>query len=481
MSENKKNYNELLKKIKTIFLLENITEVLYWDLETTMPNLERDARGMQIELLSKTAHKEITSKEVQELIQKIEPEKLSKDELCNYKDIKRLHERAIKIPESLIIKIESAKIKANNSWKRARERKDFKIFEKDLNEIVKLNKEYAKKINPKQKPYTVLFEEYEEDIPYDDAKKLIYETYNELKDLIKQAPLNTKKKRTKKIDENAQREFCEKLLQDIGYDFNKGVFAISTHPFTGNPSFGRITTRYTDGWLFTILSTMHEGGHALYEQGLPLKHYATPRGASKNMSIHESQSRLWENHIGRSERFWRKRYNEMKNKFKLDDDKKEFLEKLNKTKKDYIRVNADELTYIAHILIRLEIEEKLIDGNLKVKDAKREWNKLYKKYLDITPRNDSEGILQDVHWSTGSFGYFPTYALGSIIAAQIYHHANKELKIEEKGNYKELLKWLREKIHKHGRKYSAQELIKKATRENITNKYYIEHLKKRYN
>jgi len=201
------------------------------------------------------------------------------------------------------------------------------------------------------------------------------------------------------------------------------------------------------------------------------------------MSVHESQSRIWENHVGRSKEFWKHYYPEIKKKYRLKETLKEFMKRIHNPRRDYIRVNADELTYIAHILIRMEIEELLINGYLEVKQAKKKWNELYEKYLGITPKNDKEGILQDIHWASGDFGYFPTYLLGSIMAAQLFYHANKEFKLYkkiEKGNFKDLLLWLREKIHKQGRLYTTQELIEKATGEKITNKYFVEHIKKRY-
>ena len=477
-----KEYAEFLEKTKKIYLIHAIQELLYWDIETQMPKDEIQAKAMQINLLAQVSYDEITSKELGKLIKKIDSKKLSKDERCNYLEIKKEHEREIKVPKKLVLKLKDATVKATQAWKDARDKNDFKLFERELREMIKLKRERAKKINPKKKPYEVLFEDYEEDITYTDAKKLIINTYRELESLIKKADIKNKKE-PREIDRRIQKEVLIKILKDIQYDFKKGRIDKSRHPFTTNPSFGRITTRYSDGWLLALLSTIHEAGHALYEQGLPLKHYATPRGTSKGMSMHESQSRIWENHVGRSKEFWEHYYKDIKKKYELKDTLKEFLKKRYTPKRDYIRVNADELTYIAHILIRMEIEEALINNKLKVKDAKKKWNELTEKYLGLKPSNDNEGILQDIHWASGDFGYFPTYLIGSIIAAQLFQYANKEIKLEKKfkeGKFKELLMWLRENIHEHGRKYTAQEIVKKATGENITNKYFIEHIKKRY-
>jgi carboxypeptidase Taq len=476
------DYAEFLEKTKKIYLINSILELLYWDIETYMPKNEINAKSMQINLLAQIAYDEMTSKELGKLIKKINPKKLNKDERCNYLEIKKYYNREIKVPKKLVLKLKDATVKATESWKNARDKNDFKIFEKDLERVIKLKGERAKKINPEKNPYEVLFEDYEEDIPYKDAKKLIMNTYRELESLIKKTDIKNKKE-SREIDRRIQKEVLLKILKDINYDFKKGRIDKSRHPFTTNPSFGRITTRYSDGWLQALLSTIHEAGHALYEQGLPLEYYATPRGASKGMSIHESQSRIWENHVGRSKEFWAHYYKEIKKKYELKDTLKEFLKKRYTAKRDYIRVNADELTYIAHIIIRMEIEEALINKKLKVRDAKKKWNELTEKYLGLKPSNDNEGILQDIHWASGDFGYFPTYLLGSIIAAQLFHYANKNMKLEKKfkeGKFKDLLTWLRENIHEHGRKYTAQELVLKATGENITNKHFIKHINERY-
>lgn len=476
-------YALLIKKIKKINLLKNVSELLEWDTDTLMPISEQKARAEQQELLAKLAHQELLSKDVTRLIKEVNPFSLSGDERCNYYETKKVWERNKNVPEELVSKIRIAVSLANASWKKAKQEKNFKLFEKDLEKIIKLKKEYASKINPKKCAYHVLFEDYEDDLSYDEAKKLIKDTYQELKELIEKAPRNEKRVFKEKISEETQKRFVEKLLKDIGFDFDKGLLAKSVHPFCAVPSFGRITTRFTEGWLPALLSTMHEGGHALYEQGLPLKHYATPLGQSKDMSVHESQSRIWENHVGRSKDFWSYQFKFLKKEYALNMSLDEFMKVLNTCKRDFIRVNADELTYVAHILVRMEIEEALIIGNLKVKDAPAKWNELYEKYLGIKPRNDAEGILQDVHWSFGGFGYFPTYSIGSIIAAQLFYFADKDLGLKKsfkKGRYDSLLMWLRNNVHKHGRKYTVQELVKKVTGEGITNKYYVAHLKERY-
>jgi carboxypeptidase Taq len=293
-----------------------------------------------------------------------------------------------------------------------------------------------------------------------------------------------------RYDKDQQWAFGLELLRQMGYDFEAGRQDVSSHPFTTNFSSQdvRVTTRTAEDNLNEMIwSCIHEGGHALYEQGLPDSEYGLPSGEYVSLGIHESQSRLWENNVGRSLPYWKCNLPRLKELFPENlkhvspDD---FYKAMNKVQPSLIRTNADELTYHFHILIRFEIEKALIEGTVEVNDLPALWNAKYKEYLGLDVPSDSKGVLQDIHWSHGSFGYFPTYSLGSFYAAQFYAFAARqipELEAEiEKGNLKPLLDWLRTHIHAEGKMYSAENLCIKITGEKLSFKYFMEYARKKY-
>jgi len=292
------------------------------------------------------------------------------------------------------------------------------------------------------------------------------------------------------FDQKKQWDFGIDLLKQMGYDFNSGRQDLSAHPFSSHfsPEDARVTTRIDENNLSDMIwSCIHEGGHALYEQGILSENYGTPLGNSISLGIHESQSRLWENHVGRSLPYWKNNFSLLKSYFpkQLESvDYKSFYLACNNVKSSLIRTNADELTYHLHVLIRYEIEKGLIEGNINVDELPTKWNSLYKKYLNIDVPSDKLGVLQDIHWSHGSFGYFPTYTLGSFYAAQFFNHASNKIKdIDtkmENGDTKDLLDWLRINIHQHGERYDAKDLCKKITGEELKFDYFMSYAKKKY-
>jgi carboxypeptidase Taq len=291
-------------------------------------------------------------------------------------------------------------------------------------------------------------------------------------------------------ERNAQWEFGIELLKAMGYDMNAGRQDISEHPFTTsfNPQDVRVTTRIDERDFGNMTwSCIHEGGHALYEQGLPVSEYGLPCGEAASLGIHESQSRLWENNVGRSLPFWQHHYAALQARFpdnlqnvSLED----FYKAINQVQPSLIRTEADELTYHFHVMIRYEIEKGLLDGTYSTKDLNEIWNKYYREYLHVEVPNDNQGVLQDIHWSHGSFGYFPTYSLGSLYAAQFFTAAKQQIPglIEQitKGDYKELLNWLRDEIHHHGRYYTSNELCAKVTGEPLAFKYFLDYATEKY-
>ncbi len=291
-------------------------------------------------------------------------------------------------------------------------------------------------------------------------------------------------------DKSAQWDFGIDLLRKMGYDFASGRQDISTHPFTTNFSANdvRVTTRINPSDLNEMIwSTIHEGGHALYEQGLPDAEYGLPSGEAISLGIHESQSRLWENNVGRSLPFWKEHFGDLKQAFPenlANVSATDFYKAMNIVKPSLVRTNADELTYHFHIMIRFEMEKQMMEKAVSVNDLPKLWNKKYKDYMNLDVPDDASGILQDIHWSHGSFGYFPTYSIGSFYAAQFYAKAKKDIpELNEKvgeEEMKKLLDWLRDNIHSHGRTYNSDEVCVRVTGESLNFNYFMDYVRQKY-
>jgi carboxypeptidase Taq len=377
------------------------------------------------------------------------------------------------------------------SWESARKENDFRLFASNLEKLIQLKQKEADLIGYSEHPYDALIDEFEPGMLTSNLDRIFGQLIPGLNELVKRKPSSFNDDFMYfNYPKNQQWDTGIEVLKIMGYDFNKGRQDISTHPFTISiaPDDVRITTRIDENNLYEMMwSCIHEGGHALYEQGISLSHIGTPHSEAASLSIHESQSRLWENQIGRGEAFWGFYFNQLKTKFPeqlRETQTTTFLKAINQIKPSLIRTNADELTYHYHVFIRYELEKKLIEGSLKVSDLKEQWNALYKEYLKIDVPDDVRGILQDVHWSHGSFGYFPTYTLGSLYAAQFYHSAQQQIKDLEKqiseGNMTPLLQWLRTNIHSKGRLFSSEELCEQISGERLNNSYFLEYAKKKF-
>jgi carboxypeptidase Taq len=286
------------------------------------------------------------------------------------------------------------------------------------------------------------------------------------------------------LSEESEKELCEDLAKSFGFDFDRGRLDLSSHPFTnGNQFDTRITTRFSDGLIESILITAHETGHGLYQQGLPQKHYGTPLGASRELSIHESQSRLWENHVGRSKEFWNFLSPKLEEKG-LETSPEKLYSIANQVNQENItRVKADEISYHLHIVIRFELGRKLVNGDMEIEELPEAWNSKMEEYLNIRPENDSEGCMQDIHWFWGTFGYFPTYSIGSILSAQIFNRAEKDIeRLDEKienGEFEELREWLRENIHSKGCLKRSDDMIDELVG-GLDADEFVEYLREKY-
>lgn len=487
-------YDDFLKKVKCISNLQEIKGLLSWDQQVMMPEKGINARSEELSALEETIHKKLSDESLGKLIRKLENKQLSEDQQAVLREVKRSHDRMKKVSEDLQGRISRKRSEALNAWEKAKKKDDFDSFAPHLEELVSLKREYANQINPDEKPYKVLFKDFEPYIEFGEMSRILNELKSELPQFIQKID-----ERGREIGSSTfqgsfpldkQRELLEEILEVVGFDFPRGRFDVSAHPFTfGNQHDSRITTRFDEGNILSaITSTLHEFGHALYDLNLEKEKYGTPLGQSREMSIHESQSRLWENHIVRSESFWKFLLPKLRDKFPDQFNgvtPGDCFESSNRIHKDnLIRLEADEVTYHLHIALRFELGRELINGNLEVGEIPQEWNEKMDEYLGVRPENDREGCLQDVHWAEGYFGYFPTYSLGSVISAQLYQSAESNIDdlghSIENGNFKKISNWLKENIHRHGKKYKTQELIKRATGEKLSVDHFLDYVKDKY-
>ena len=396
------------------------------------------------------------------------------------------------MPNDLVEKISAASSEAIPAWKQAKAEDDFEQFAPHLEKHVELKRKYAEHIDPDRDPYEVLFEDYEPCLPLDQAEDILADVREVLVSMIADIRESDTELAVDsfegEFDEDEQEELVRDALSTLGYPWDRGRLDTAPHPFSSGTQFdARVTTRYDESDpLGSLFSNIHEFGHALYTLGLPDEHYATPLGEDRNLSVHESQSRLWENHVGRSRAFWQHFLSTFTEHFpEVDASVEEAYEAANQVYDDnLIRVEADELTYHLHIVIRFELERELVSGDLEVEDVPDAWNDKYEEYLGIRPETDSEGCLQDIHWAYGNFGYFPTYSLGSIMAAQLFAAAEEDIDaLDEKiagGEFGELREWLRENVHQHGRQYETNDLVKRATGEDFAADDFLDYVESKY-
>ncbi len=466
-----------------LFDIAGATALLHWDQETYMPPRGIIHRSRQLSTLSAIYHERLTRKDVGELLKKLEGKGENESDKALIREIKRVNEKSTKIPEKLVKEMSEATSVGLETWKHARQQKDFSLFKDSLQRIVDLKLQEAELIGYKDSPYDSLLDDYEPDLLTKDLDSMFKVLKTDIVQVLKKHK-NPKIKsilRGQNYSKNQMIKVTEKMLAKIGYDFESGRQDLSAHPFTTN--FGhkdvRVTNRYiSDDLASSIFSAVHEGGHGLYELGVSDALANTLLAAGTSLGIHESQSRMWENLIGRSLPFW-KYWGPY---FKANPH--EIYEEVNLVKPGFIRVDADEVTYNLHIIVRFEIEKDLIEGKIKVADLPEVWNAKYKELLGITPPDDAVGVLQDIHWSQGSIGYFPTYTLGNLYAAQFWIALKKEIpKVEEhieSGNFEPILHWLRINIHQYGSLYRAKDLVKQVTRSELDPKHFTSYLNSKF-
>lgn len=494
-----KTYKQLVERCREIALLTSSAAVLGWDERTYMPANGGQLRADQLGLLARMVHEKFTSPEIGDWLSELESSQMVKDngsiEAANVRETRHRYDKETKLPKELVEEITKVTTLAQGAWVKARKNNDFKAFLPWLEKVVDLTRQKAEAYGYEGEPYNALLDDYEPGETVDMVADVFKSLRNELVTLLKKVHDAPKKPDVtiveREYNTELQRVFSESVAAAIGYSFDSGRLDVTTHPFcTGiGPGDTRITTRYNPKRLNDALfGTMHEAGHGLYEMGLEKeKHFGMPAGEATSLGIHESQSRMWENQVGRSKEFWSYFFPQAQRIFKealhgvsLND----FYGAINYVKPSYIRVEADEATYNLHILLRFELERALMTGDLKPADVPGEWNSRFKKYFDLEVDKDTNGCLQDVHWSAGLFGYFPTYTLGNLYSAQFFNKAEKDIPDLKKqftlGNFEPLVGWLRENIHKHGGRYRANLLCKKVTGEELSYKPLVAYMNTKF-
>lgn len=490
----KATLNELKNHFAIIDDIGNANSLLSWDQNTKMPPGANAARGQMMATLGVLSHERMTDKRVGKWLKELDKAKLSPVDAAMVYQAHRSYDRATKIPASFVEVWAKQRSKAQAVWIEARQKNDFKLFAPELKKIFDLSRQYAEYLGYKDHPYDALHDSYEVGSTVENVKKVFEPLRSETVKLVK-AIQESKKQNSDKVlhqpyDEGLQEQFAVDVIKAFGYDFNRGRLDRTVHPFASGISKYdvRITTRYSPNFVsMALFGTMHEAGHAIYEQGISDKYYRTPLGQAISLGIHESQSRMWENLVGRSLPFWQWAYPRLQETFPKQLKKtslETFYAAINKVSPSFIRVEADEVTYNLHVMIRFEIELALLEGKLKINDLPEAWNAKYQEYLGITPKTDTEGCLQDVHWSFGLVGYFPTYTLGNIMSVQLFEAAKKaNPSIEKdmtKGNFDKLFTWLRTNVHEHGSRYLPQDLLKRATGSTLDSRSYVAYLNKKF-
>ena len=498
MADAKTVYESLIAEIKQIGLLGSCASVLGWDEQTYMPKGGAKHRGDQLALLAGMVHERGTAKQIGDWLSEVEGSDVVSDpisvEAVNVREIRRGYDLAVKLPKSLVEEMARVTTMAQQVWVEAREKSDYALFQPHLEKILELKHQEAAALGTGATAYDALLDEYEPGETSENLTRVFSALRSELVELVG-AIAESGKQPSEDIlageySVEQQEAFGKAAASQIGFDFDNGRLDVTAHPFCSGigPGDTRLTTRY-DTHLFAqaFFGTLHESGHGIYDQGLDGAHYGTPMGDAVSLGIHESQSRMWENFVGRSRAFWTHFFPKVQTAFPdalggvAEDD---FYAAINTVSPSFIRVEADEATYNLHIMLRFEMEQALLDGGLQAADVPGAWNETFEKFLGLTPPDDAHGCLQDIHWSGGGIGYFPTYALGNLYAAQFFEQAREDVGDLDaqfaEGNFEPLKNWLTEKIYLQGQRYRANDLVEEVTGKPLSHEPLMRHLKAKY-
>lgn len=479
-------YQKLCRYVQDTAVLESTAALLEWDQQTCLPAGANEYRSRQITFLAGEIHRRRTDQEFGAMLQQLSGSEIvadpDSDEAAVVSNLKREYDKNVKVPESLVSALARETSAGHQTWVEARAADDYAMFSDSLARIVKLKQEYADAVGFEESRYDALLDDYEPGAKSSEVSVVLTSLRDELVpllDAIKGSPQkNSDQILRRHFPVEAQSAFAKAASESIGYDYQRGRLDVAQHPFCTEmgPNDRRMTTRYDERFFSSaFFGTLHEAGHGIYEQGLRVDQYGLPTGKYCSLGIHESQSRLWENLVGRSRQFWihffpqaQEHFPESLGDISLDS----FYQSINVVQPSLIRVEADEATYNLHIIIRFELERDLIEGQLAVEDLPAAWNDRYRQALGIEPPSDADGVLQDVHWSAGLFGYFSTYSLGNLYASQLFDAAESEIgelgELFKRGDFMPMKEWLNKHVHHHGQKYSSNELARRATGKDLT-------------
>ena len=493
----KESLDFIYKQQKELGIFGGVAALLGWDQMTYMPPKGSEERAEQLSLIARLSHERAISDEFYHHITQLfdaSNQLREKDRIIVVR-LKDDIDKTRKIPPKFVEEMSKVTSRAYTVWQEAREKNTYKLFAPHLEKIIALERQYCDYIKLPGHPYNSLLDDFEEGMTVDILKKEFSLLRPQLVDIlnrITESPGYKKQRPLKmKLTNDQQKELCTVFLNHLKFPFDRARMDVSTHPFTTTMADDdvRITTNYErEGLLSSFFSTVHEAGHALYELGLPKGEYKdTVISDAPSLGIHESQSRFWENMVARSRSFWRffaPEFQRVAPKACKGIDADGWYRAVNQVRPSFIRVEADELTYCLHVILRFELELELLEEKTSVKELPQRWNEKMTDFLGITPKTDKEGVLQDMHWSGGSFGYFPTYAIGTIYASQLFQRLKKDqTTISEdlaSGKYTSIAQWLYEHIHRYGRLMTADALIKKTCGEGLNSKVFVTYLKDKY-
>jgi carboxypeptidase Taq len=501
MQETNSLYKKLLERIKDVMVLSTAEGIIHWDMETMMPPKAVQQRSEQLALLSRIHHKLATAPEIGKLLSAIqssrEYKKLRQIEKRNIYLINKSYLEQTALPEKLLGDLAMQEALAVNAWKKAKAKKDFNLYKEELQKLFELKNQTAEilmKVKGTKTPYEALIDNFEPNLSAEAISSTFRKLLAGLETIVKKIEgIETKSKPSlMQVPVEEQRRLTKLITQTLGYDTVSpaacGRVDETEHPFTsGYYNDVRITTHYYhDNVASSIFSVLHESGHAIYEQNLPAEWIYQPVGSTCSYGIHESQSRFYENIIGRSREFWQNFFPYAKivapslANIELND----FIKTINRVERSKIRIEADEVTYSIHIILRFELERDLFAGKIRIDELPQVWNQKYQKYLGVKIQNDAEGVMQDTHWASGLFGYFPSYALGNIYDGQIYDALSKAIpnwrNMLIMGKLDDINRWLKTNIHQKGNLYNPEELLKLATGNNLDSAPFIEYLNQKY-
>lgn len=481
-------YEALEERTKQLSYLNDASGTLVWDQRVMMPEGGAPARGKQLSALSSVSHDLLTEDDVSAWLDELADDDLDEDEQVLLREMRRQHDRAVSVPSDLVGELTETQSDAQQLWQDAKADADFSQFAPILEDLRDLHLERTEHIAPEQDPYEVMFEDGEPYLPLERVEEIFDTLREELVPLIadiKASDTAFDDPFPGEYDDDTQMELCEDIVDQLGYDWDRGRIDTAPHPFMVGPQFdARITTRFAaDDPVGAVMSTIHEFGHASYQHGLRDDQYGLPLGQSRSSGVHESQSRFWENHVGRTEAFWDYAVDTVNDHLGTDATAEAAYEAVNRIyPENKIRVEADELTYHMHIILRSDVEKAFVGGDLATEDIPERWNDLMDEYLGVRPENDAEGCLQDIHW-TGGFGSFQNYTVGSVLAAQLDATMRDDLDVDDlvrEGEFGPIREWLTENVHSHGQRYTTDELVEEATGEPLTADYFVDYAREKF-